>query len=132
MLKRYLQLKSYESKCLKILSKYFRRFSGPGELRRLLSHKIENETITQSHFVYLHRKFQRRSFYSFGGKVWTTRPSKIEKICVNPNYIVEVIYMIPLDPLNQSIEFNNLKSFCSICLYKMFKNFSHYLPVLKI
>ena len=45
VLRRYLQVKSYESKCFKILSKFFRRFSGPGELRRLWSHIIENETM---------------------------------------------------------------------------------------
>ena len=46
MLRKYLQVKSYESKCLKILSKFFHRFSGPGELRRLLSHTYENLNTT--------------------------------------------------------------------------------------
>ena len=41
---------------------------------------LKMKPCRQSPLVYLHRKFQLCSFYSFGGKVWTTRPSKIEKI----------------------------------------------------
>ena len=53
-------------KMFKNLFDFFRRFSGPGELRRFWSDKIEKmRPWGQSHLFYMHRKFQLHSFLRY-------------------------------------------------------------------
>ena len=42
---KYLPAKSYETKCVKMLSTFLHRFSAPGELPRFSTHKFEVKIV---------------------------------------------------------------------------------------